>query len=372
MKTPSSPPIVSSAENCTSVHGVTTTKNTCKLGGKINTPQGRPRSSSADRIRSRFLHKIGIDSPATNSPQGRRRSQSVGSPLVSNCATGNDFAPASSSIKECILRLEPLKIALESDDDSSIGSQASSFDDDDQTRGSSHSDPDHDLRFHYFHKKPHSNNEEISTKNQEVVSISLDAQLQENSLNSLPSLAGSDESNSVITPPLSSSNHSNKKARFLEEHTLENVPRKKKKGVSIHKSVSVVSIPSRLEYSNRARERIWTTAGEIQKNAARNTIEFCSESWRWQNVIEDEHMFMHRMTKELVHPIHVQNALTHIQSFGGDNNEEVQLNLHLISSLVPPAAAVKTNPSSEIGHCKDKELPTPPNTELPTPPNTAL
>ena len=328
-----SPPIVPNTGSATS-----TSTNTCNT--KINVPRSHPCSSSADRIRSRFLHKIGIDPPTTTTTCTHARRPSItctstkSSPL--HVHVSNDLTPAS-AVGECILRLEPLKISLESDDDdsdSSIGSHSDSFDD--GVPNSIGMSPDHTLHIDYFHKKPH-----ISS--QEVTSISLDRQLQDSSAHSLPSLVGSDEQSAATL--LSSSSHSNKKPRFLRE---QDKPRRKKKSVSIHKSVSVVPIPSRLEYSRQIRECIWTTAVEIQRNAARNTIEFCSESWKWQNVLEDEHMFVHQTTKELVHPIHVQNALSHIQACDVNNKEEVQLNLHLISSLVPPASVAVASSSAGI------------------------
>jgi hypothetical protein len=130
--------------------------------------------------------------------------------------------------------------------------------------------------------------------------------------------------------------YSNKKPRFHGDNS-----HKKRKTVSIHKSVSVIPIPSRYEYSQRTRELIWTGASEIHANAARNAIEFCSENWKWQNVLEDEQMFLHRGNGERVHPIHVHNALSLIDSFQAEgdanrNREEINFNLSLIAALVPP------------------------------------
>lgn len=292
-------------------------------------------SPSADRIRSRFLHKIGIDSP----PPNLVKRPSMTCSTLPALHLSNDLSPAS-GVGECILRLEPLKIALESDDDdSSLDSEDDSFKD------GIHSDCDiiRNDRIHAGHHVVHKKRQrECSTTNELLTTtITLDRPLQDSSGHSLPSLIGSEgseESYSMAnTCILSASNNSNKKPRFLQGRDKK--PRRKKKSVTIHKSVSVVPIPSRLEYSNKVRERIWTTAVEIQKNAARNTIEFCSESWKWQNVLEDEQMFVHQENGELVHPIHVHNALSHIQASDGGNNEEIQMNLSLISALVPPASA---------------------------------
>ncbi len=330
------PPVIPNTESATSTTCSTSMSSSCS--SKISVPRTLSRSPSADRIRSRFLHKIGIDSPQTCVKNERK--PNVLTSGTNPSALHNDLTPASSSaVRECILRLEPLKIALESDDESSIGSQSDSFDDGDHF-SSDFTPADTTVNDDYFHKKPYPQRggcETSSSSPQEIESISLERQIQDSSSHSLPSLATSDESQS-LSNTLGSSSHSssNKKPRFFRG---QDKSRRKKKSVSIHKSVSVISIPSRYEYPNRLRDQMWTNAVEIQRNAARNTIEFCSESWKWENVLEDEHMFIHQTTKELVHPIHVQNALSQIQSANGVNNEEVQINLHLISSLVPPASA---------------------------------
>jgi len=105
-----------------------------------------------------------------------------------------------------------------------------------------------------------------------------------------------------------------------------------------------VPIPSRNEYSDRVRERIWTTGAEIHANAARNTLEFCSENWQWSKALEDEHMFVHQANGERIHPIHVHNAMAHIRACERDpgNEEEIQFNLSLISCLLPTVAVVST------------------------------
>jgi len=321
----------SNESSCTTMANNTKSKLSCSHS-----------SSSADRIRSRFLHKIGIDSPQLNHSGRSCGSFSNRAPIHAPLHGNDDLFP-SSGVSECILRLEPLKIALESDDDdddSSLCSHDGSYTDDvNQNFALS---PDDAMHIDYFHKKPH---QECSKSDQEATTVSLDRPLQDYSGHSLPSLVGSDgsdESFSVTTPPLGCSCYSNKRPKLSDK------PRRKKKSVSIHKSVSVVTIPSRLEYSNNIREKIWTTAAEIQKNAARNTVEFCSESWKWQNVLEDEQMFVHQENGELVHPIHVHNALSHIQSSDLENNEEIQMNLSLISALAPPAAAAVSSQRAKM------------------------
>lgn len=53
--------------------------------------------------------------------------------------------------------------------------------------------------------------------------------------------------------------------------------KRKRKNISFDENVRVQPIPTRDEYSNRVRQRIWSNAREIHQNAARNTVEFLSE-----------------------------------------------------------------------------------------------
>lgn len=311
---------------------------TTTMSSNIVSRSSAASGSSAEQIRSKFLRRIGIDSSPPDKPIKRSLSHSS----TSSRSDGSMAVPRSCTVGECILRLEPLKIALESDDDSSVdsfddSSSACEMKDDLNTQDS--------FQQGYYHKKPHCAESALPTSSRQDVNVSI----EESSGHSLPSLVGSDTSSvsGCFSNRLSCSASSNKKARYLNGR-----PRNKKKSVSINKSVSVVSIPSRGEYSDRLRERIWATGAEIQASAARNTLEFCSENWDLANVLEDEHMFVHQANGERVHPIHVHNAMAHIRACEEDpvNEEEIQLNLRLISCLLPPVAAVNVH----VGGTKEK------------------
>uniref|UniRef100_A0A7R9W123 Uncharacterized protein n=1 Tax=Pseudictyota dubia TaxID=2749911 RepID=A0A7R9W123_9STRA len=96
----------------------------------------------------------------------------------------------------------------------------------------------------------------------------------------------------------------------LSQESLAGTKRKRtRRRVSLKADVAVVPIPRREEYSDRIKERLWSSAAELYRNAARNAVEFASEGWNWRNVTEDEDMLVHSVSGELVHPVHLQNVL---------------------------------------------------------------
>ncbi len=82
-------------------------------------------------------------------------------------------------------------------------------------------------------------------------------------------------------------------------------PRKTR--IMFQEDVEVMPIPTRYEYSDRIKSRIWSNRHELQENAERNAVEFASEGWNWRNVTEDDGMYICSQSGELVHPIHLKH-----------------------------------------------------------------
>lgn len=82
------------------------------------------------------------------------------------------------------------------------------------------------------------------------------------------------------------------------------------------------------------RQRLWTSGQELYQNAARNTVEFASEGWNWRSVTEDENMLRHTISGELIHPVHLHNAMQLAQQqqaaaqAAADNGNEEQNQQH--------------------------------------------
>jgi len=99
----------------------------------------------------------------------------------------------------------------------------------------------------------------------------------------------------------------NKSSRRSSGDIITNRPKRtklkpKQTRIAFEDQVEVMPIPTRHEYSNRIKSRIWSNRYELQENAERNAVEFASEGWNWRNVTEDEGMYICSVSGELVHP----------------------------------------------------------------------
>ena len=72
---------------------------------------------------------------------------------------------------------------------------------------------------------------------------------------------------------------------------LDGAPTERKTSIAFSEDVEVMAIPTRYEYSDRIKSRIWSNRHELQENAERNALEFASEGWNWRNVTEDDGTF---------------------------------------------------------------------------------
>lgn len=95
---------------------------------------------------------------------------------------------------------------------------------------------------------------------------------------------------------------------FQEKLKVDGTSAKQTK-ICFQDEVEVVPIPTRYEYSDRIKSRIWSNRHELQENAERNALEFAAEGWNWRNVTEDEGMYICSVSGELVHPIHLQHLM---------------------------------------------------------------
>ncbi len=101
--------------------------------------------------------------------------------------------------------------------------------------------------------------------------------------------------------------------------------------IAFEDHVEVMPIPTRHEYSNRIKSRIWSNRYELQENAERNAVEFASEGWNWRNVTEDEGMYICSVSGELVHPAWV-GGLPTLDTGMGANTEAASAASQVVQS----------------------------------------
>ena len=94
----------------------------------------------------------------------------------------------------------------------------------------------------------------------------------------------------------------------LKSDVSSNVKQKTTR-IAFQDEVEVMPIPTRHEYSDRIKSKIWSNRHELQENAERNAVEFAAEGWNWRTVTEDEGMYICSASGELVHPAWVGDLL---------------------------------------------------------------
>jgi len=109
------------------------------------------------------------------------------------------------------------------------------------------------------------------------------------------------QSGSAIRPPLGGViSHSEPLKVDNNHHGVSSGPKRKTQKIKFQDEVDVIPIPMRNEYSDRIKSRIWSNKYELQENAQRNAVEFAAEGWKWENVTEDEGMYICSLSGELV------------------------------------------------------------------------
>jgi hypothetical protein len=136
--------------------------------------------------------------------------------------------------------------------------------------------------------------------------------------------------------------------------STDGMPRRKTR-IMFEEQVQVMPIPTRYEYSDRIKSRIWSNRHELQENAERNAVEFAAEGWNWRTVTEDDGtsrmcfgsicifqlihldltmqfdspflgMYICSQSGELVHPIHLKHlTMNHPSSNEADNGAPVEM-----------------------------------------------
>lgn len=85
------------------------------------------------------------------------------------------------------------------------------------------------------------------------------------------------------------------------KYKTEDIAPKDNSRVSFVDVVSVVEIPSHREYGDAIKQDLWNGLAQLAASVQRNSLEFQSEGYNWQNCLE-EHDFVRLPSGELMHP----------------------------------------------------------------------
>jgi len=268
--------------------------------------------SSAERIRERFLHKIGIPPQ-----QSMTKSFEVSQPSLAAQAsmTRENELSCLGEVKPAYV---PLNVGL--DDDSSFD-EDDDYDDDyyfDDHHFPSEMDIDTFVRnsqnesikkmYSTEDKKPfmEENASQLHLQRTDDSSLAGSINLVSDNGSTNSSVDGGITNLSSTSPCLSQGN-----LTFVSnDSSLDTRSAKRqrfKRKVSLNHQVAVVPIPMREEYPDPVKARLWSTASELYENAVRNSIEYASEGWNWRTAVEDESMIVDNNSGDLIHPIHLHN-----------------------------------------------------------------
>jgi hypothetical protein len=131
-----------------------------------------------------------------------------------------------------------------------------------------------------------------------------------------------DKAQTFVEPLKSSEDGGKRTSNYAHSATSERRHSKTSK-IVFQETVQVLPIPTRHEYSDRIKSRIWSNRYELSETAERNALEFAAEGWNWRSVKEDDHMFICSQSGELVHPVHLQHLMQQEEE-GGPSLERGQ------------------------------------------------
>eukprot|EP00565_Helicotheca_tamesis_P009047 CAMPEP_0185726130 /NCGR_PEP_ID=MMETSP1171-20130828/2199_1 /TAXON_ID=374046 /ORGANISM="Helicotheca tamensis, Strain CCMP826" /LENGTH=297 /DNA_ID=CAMNT_0028394415 /DNA_START=525 /DNA_END=1418 /DNA_ORIENTATION=+ len=275
-----------------------------------------PQQQSSERIRERFLQKIGIDPPQPNPTETQL---DISLPQCTGNEQSSTYQHPSSCLGDVTPFYETLKVCL--DDDSSMEDGDDYFDDDDFYIGE-------DFGFEPMAME-RSSTMPVNNSVPEVLTKETAAKPQDASNPGAQTAIVSDEGSSQSESSSSSTDISSmasvrSSCGNLDPTSSKAASKKQsKRRVSLDNDVAVVPIPTRHEYAGHMRERLWSTPQELYMNAARNSIEFAAEGWNWRTVTEDDNMLVCTRTNELIHPIHLVNAMANTETLP-ENSMDMQ------------------------------------------------
>lgn len=235
----------------------------------------------------------------------------------SSFISSSKLTPSVSNLPSCLgnvsLFFEPLKVCLDDD---------SSFDEDDEYDDDDFFIEDYELVHAMEICQQNKSQEHTSTCSLLQLKSTLDE--NDNKIQVDPPTVSADNTTTTSFQEATSNNSSLSSRLCSSTGNLTSVsndssldskssPRSKRK-VSLRNDVAVLPIPKREEYSDRIKERLWSSASELYLNAARNSIEFAAEGFNWRNATEDENMIVCDSSGELIHPIHLHHFVTNCTS----------------------------------------------------------
>jgi len=92
--------------------------------------------------------------------------------------------------------------------------------------------------------------------------------------------------------------------------------KEKRRSVNFQETVTVVPIPTKNEYSDRIKAKLWMDRATMCETIDRNLLEYASEKRDWRNVCQEEEMYLCGATRDLIHPVHLETGRYHFSTGG--------------------------------------------------------